>query len=303
MLADPTRLTGQSFEDACRASLERMGRDQIEIAQAHWSARNFQPWQEPALWDGLARCHEAGLARAVGTSNFGPKQLRRVHTYMRDRGVPLSVNQVQLSLLSTLPIESGLLETCAELGITPIGYSPLGLGVLSGKYDEERLPSGPRSLLFKSLLPSCRPLLGTLRQVNLLVLEAPPGGTVGQLRRAWRPLRGMAGGERAASQHGGRRHRVGHEQGLPRHRRNAIARAGDGQPPGPHLHAEPGRGDRARVGRARRQAGHAKHLPDRMSTSAQPNGERSGLRAAQCRCKCKQVRSAVAVSLLLSVTF
>ena len=35
---------------------------------------------------------------------------------------------------STLPVESGLLEACAELGVAPVGYSPLGLGVLSGKY-------------------------------------------------------------------------------------------------------------------------------------------------------------------------
>lgn len=73
----PNRITGESFENACRASLQRMGRDQIEIVQAHWSAQNFQPWQEPALWDGLARCYEAGLAQSVGTSNFGPKQCVR----------------------------------------------------------------------------------------------------------------------------------------------------------------------------------------------------------------------------------
>ena len=162
----PTRLTGASFEAACRASLQRMGRDQIEIVQAHWSAQNFQPWQEPALWDGLARCHEAGLARAVGTSNFGPKALRKVNAYWGDRGVPHTVNQVQLSLLSTLPIESGLLDECADLGVTPIGYSPLALGVLSGKYDEQRLPSGPRALVFRALLPSLKPLLGTLREIG-----------------------------------------------------------------------------------------------------------------------------------------
>jgi len=161
----PTRLTGRSFEDACRASLERMGREQLEVVQAHWSAQNFQPWQEPALWDGLARCHEAGLARAVGTSNYGPQQMRKINAYLTDRGVPHTVNQVQLSLLSTLPIESGLLDECAELGVTPIGYSPLGLGVLSGKYDEGRLPEGPRGLVFRALLPSCKPLLGTLREV------------------------------------------------------------------------------------------------------------------------------------------
>ena len=161
----PWRLTGESFETACRASLGRMGRDQLEVVQAHWSAQNFQPWQEQALWDGLARCHEAGLARAVGTSNFGPKQLRKVNTYWRERGVPHTVNQVQLSLLSTLPIDSGLLDECADLGVTPIGYSPLGLGVLTGKYSVDELPSGPRGLIFKALLPSCAPLLGVLNEI------------------------------------------------------------------------------------------------------------------------------------------
>ena len=90
-------------------------------------------------------------------------------------------NQVQFSLLSTLPLESGLFEACAELGVTPIGsnpdpdpdpnsnphphphphpspspnpnpgvtpigYSPLALGLLSDRYDESRLPKGPRGL-------------------------------------------------------------------------------------------------------------------------------------------------------------
>ena len=161
----PTRITGGSFEQACRSSLERMGRDRLELVQAHWSAQRFQPWQEPALWDGLARCYEAGLAESVGTSNFGPNQLRKANAYWRKRGVPHTANQVQLSLLSTLPVESGLLDACAELGVTPIGYSPLGLGVLSGKYDERNLPDGPRGLIFRALLPSCRPLLATLREV------------------------------------------------------------------------------------------------------------------------------------------
>ena len=91
-----------------------------KVVQAHWSAQNFQPWQEPALWDGLARCHEAGLADAVGTSNFGPEQLAKVNTYWRDRGVPHVLNQVQLSLLSTLPVDSGLLDVSKELGVTTV---------------------------------------------------------------------------------------------------------------------------------------------------------------------------------------
>ena len=68
-----------------------------------------------------------------------------------------SPNQVQFSLLSTLPLESGLFEACAELGVTPIGYSPLALGLLSDRYDETRLPKGPRGLLFKAILPGLQP--------------------------------------------------------------------------------------------------------------------------------------------------
>lgn len=181
----PNRLTGASFEAACRASLARMGRERLEVVQAHWSAQNFQPWQEPALWDGLARCHEAGLANAVGTSNFGPRQLEKVNAYWRERGVPHAVNQVQLSLLSTLPVDSGLLDVCAELGVTPIGYSPLGLGILSGKYDLDRLPDGPRGLIFKALLPSCQPLLGTLREA-----AAARGVSMSAVAIAWAMSKG-----------------------------------------------------------------------------------------------------------------
>ena len=56
----PTRLTAQSFEDACRASLARMGRDQIELVQAHWSAKNFQPW-----CDGAARTMSLSLSLSL----------------------------------------------------------------------------------------------------------------------------------------------------------------------------------------------------------------------------------------------
>ena len=46
-----------------------------------------------------------------------------------------------------------------------MGYSPLGLGVLSGKYSPDRLPDGPRGLIFKALLPSCTPLIAELNAI------------------------------------------------------------------------------------------------------------------------------------------
>ena len=64
-----------------------------------------------------------------------------------------------------MQLETGLLEASAELGVTPIGYSPLALGLLSGKYDLDNLPKGPRGLLFRQILPGLAPLLDTLRAV------------------------------------------------------------------------------------------------------------------------------------------
>ena len=49
-------------------------------------------------------------------------------------GCRIFTNQVQFSLLSRYPIETGLAEKCAELGVQPIGYSPLAFGLLSDKY-------------------------------------------------------------------------------------------------------------------------------------------------------------------------
>lgn len=97
------------------------------------------------------------LARAVGCSNYGPLKLRDIHSDLARRGVPLASNQFQFSLLSRQPMDNGLIETCQELGVAPIGYSPLGLGLLSGKFtgnlevDAAALPRGPRGFLFKQV--------------------------------------------------------------------------------------------------------------------------------------------------------
>eukprot|EP00180_Rhodochaete_pulchella_P003380 Plantae.Rhodophyta-Rhodochaete_pulchella.ctg5708.p1 GENE.Plantae.Rhodophyta-Rhodochaete_pulchella.ctg5708~~Plantae.Rhodophyta-Rhodochaete_pulchella.ctg5708.p1 ORF type:complete len:158 (-),score=15.63 Plantae.Rhodophyta-Rhodochaete_pulchella.ctg5708:644-1117(-) len=86
---------------------------------------------------------------------------------MSQRGVPLVSNQFQCSLLARTPLESGLIDTCRELGIQPIGYSPLSLGLLSGKYSDPDalLPSGVRGLLFRQLRDSAGDLLMTLSAV------------------------------------------------------------------------------------------------------------------------------------------
>jgi pyridoxine 4-dehydrogenase len=60
----------------------------------------------------------------------------------------------------------GLKDLCDELGIKLIAYSPLALGLLTGKYSEQGpLPKGIRGLLFRQILPGMRSLLGCLQEV------------------------------------------------------------------------------------------------------------------------------------------
>ncbi|XP_074380586.1 pyridoxal reductase, chloroplastic isoform X3 [Apium graveolens] len=163
--AYPWRLTPGQFVNACKGSLDRMQIEQIGIGQLHWSTANYAPLQEKALWDGLVAMYDKGLVQAVGVSNYGPKQLIKIYEYLQARGVPLSSAQVQFSLLSMGEDQMEIKTICDSLGIRVISYSPLGLGMLTGKYTSSSLPSGPRSLLFKQIIPGLEPLLNSLGKI------------------------------------------------------------------------------------------------------------------------------------------
>lgn len=165
----PWRLTRRSMVEACRQSSIRLQVDQIELAQLHWSVQNYAPWQERALWDGLGDMAEEGLAKAIGVSNYGPRQLQKIHQHLSGRGIQIGTCQVQFSLLSYDKSQKELLHMCNDLGIRLIAYSPLALGLLTGKYgmnDAERLPRGLRSFAFRDILPGIEPLLTVLREVS-----------------------------------------------------------------------------------------------------------------------------------------
>lgn len=165
LAAYPWRLTRQSMVKACQASAQRLGR--MDLVQMHWSTANYAPWQEKVLLDGLADLYKQGFVKGVGLSNYGPKRLRWVHKRLSERGVAIATLQVQYSLLSTYPVtQLKVKDICDELGIKLIAYSPLALGVLTGKYSEKGpFPKGIRGLLFRQLLPGIQPLLLCLREI------------------------------------------------------------------------------------------------------------------------------------------
>ena len=166
LAAYPWRLTRGAMVSAGKASAGRLGKN-IDLVQMHWSTANYFPLQEWVLLDGLADLYEQGLVKGVGLSNYGTKRLRKVHKKLTERGVPIKTLQVQYSLLSTYPVtELGVKEVCDELGIKLIAYSPLCLGILTGKYtDKSQYPKGIRNFLFKQLIPGAKSLLECLRAV------------------------------------------------------------------------------------------------------------------------------------------
>lgn len=166
LAAYPWRLTRGAMQRACAASAQRFGRP-VDLAQLHWSTANYAPWQEGPLLDGLADLVEQKQVKGIGLSNFGPRRLRQIYPRFRNRGIPITTLQVQYSLLSTYPMtDLGIQAVCDELDIYLIAYSPLALGILTGKYAVGgRLPSGLRGFLFRQLLPGVKPVLDTLAAI------------------------------------------------------------------------------------------------------------------------------------------
>lgn len=162
----PWRITRQSYVNAGKESLKRLEQEKLAIVQTHWSTANYQPFQEGALWEGLADMYDAGLCEAVGVSNYGPKQLSKMAAKMQERNVPLATAQIQYSLMTYQECKD-MNAACDDVGCRLISYSPLCLGLLTGKYNLDNLPrqGNPRRQLFRELLPGAQELLSTLEVI------------------------------------------------------------------------------------------------------------------------------------------
>jgi aryl-alcohol dehydrogenase-like predicted oxidoreductase len=124
----------------------------------------------------LADAVEAGKVKAVGVSNYSAEQMREAHAALARRGIPLASNQVQYSLLHRQPEIDGVLDTCRELGITLIAYSPLAGGALTGKYSATQRASGLRRFLpnfSRKGMAAVQPVLALLHQLGEQYAKTP----------------------------------------------------------------------------------------------------------------------------------
>jgi 2,5-diketo-D-gluconate reductase A len=105
---------------AFEASAEKLGLDYLDLLLIHWP--NPEQNRYVDAWRGLIALRDAGLVRAIGTSNFKPAHLQRL---IDETGVAPEVNQVQLSPVWAKAAER---EFHTKHGIATEAWSPLGKG-------------------------------------------------------------------------------------------------------------------------------------------------------------------------------
>jgi pyridoxine 4-dehydrogenase len=167
----------------CEDSVKRLGRP-IDLYQIHFP----NAWSNTDYWDGLAQCYEKGLVKAVGVSNYGVEAMTACHAALAKRGIPLATNQIQYSLLYTWPEQNGLLQACKDLNVQVLAYSPLALGMLTGKYNKDKMPRGPRKSILEDLLKT--PDYQNLLLAMGTVAANHPGSTLSQVAINWTRAKG-----------------------------------------------------------------------------------------------------------------
>ena len=181
----PWRLRRANFTAALRASLKRMGFGRVDLYQIHQA---IPPVAIETWVDALGDAVQAGLTRAAGVSNYNADQTRRAFDVLGKRGIPLASNQVKYSLLDRHIERDGTMQACRELGVTIIAYSPIEMGLLTGKYTAHNPPRGARGLRYnRNYLDQIQPVIARLRAIG----AAHGGKTPAQVALNWTMRKGM----------------------------------------------------------------------------------------------------------------
>jgi len=115
----------QGYDSATRAlktSLGQLEMEHVDLYLIHWPAPSQDRYVE--TWRALIEAQQAGLARAIGVSNFQPAHLRRI---IDETGVTPAVNQIELHPYLQ---QAGLRREHADLGIVTQAWSPLAQGLV-----------------------------------------------------------------------------------------------------------------------------------------------------------------------------
>jgi aryl-alcohol dehydrogenase-like predicted oxidoreductase len=137
MSATDRGLSREQIEKQLDASLKRLRTDHVDLYQCH--RYDFETPLEETM-EALTRAVDSGKTRYIGFSEWPADRIQASLDLSSARGFARFVSsQPQYSLLWREP-EDEVIPLCAANGISQIVWSPLGQGVLSGKYDPDKPP-------------------------------------------------------------------------------------------------------------------------------------------------------------------
>ncbi len=177
-------LSRKHIFDGVHGSLRRLDTDYIDLFQAH-RYDHETPLEE--TMQAFADIVRQGKALYIGVSEWTAEQLRAGHALATELGFQLVSNQPQYSMLYRV-IEGEVVPTSRELGISQIVWSPVAMGVLTGKYLPGRpVPDGSRATdatggsFMRRFLDD--DVLSAVQRLKPIAAEA--GLTMPQLAIAW----------------------------------------------------------------------------------------------------------------------
>ena len=166
-------MTAQDILAACDASLKRLKTDVIDLYQIHWPERHvpafgmmyYDPSKDKSVTpiheqlQAMAQLVKAGKVRHIGLSNETPYGVHEFVRLAEQHGLPRIATTQNPYCLINRTYENGLDETCHRLNVGLLAYSPLGFGLLTGKYDQGGIEgasapqgaAGGRMSLFESM--------------------------------------------------------------------------------------------------------------------------------------------------------
>ncbi|MFB9949821.1 aldo/keto reductase [Rhizobium puerariae] len=166
----------EHVREVAEASLKRLGVEVIDLLYQHRVDPNV-PIEDTV--GAMAELVREGKVRALGLSEAGAAVIRRAHAVH-----PITALQSEYSLWTRDP-EGEVLDTCRELGIGFVPFSPLGRGFLTGKIEK---PEDLGDDDFRRTLPrfSAENMAANASLVKLLEdMAAEKGVTAAQLALAW----------------------------------------------------------------------------------------------------------------------
>ncbi|HYV09073.1 MAG TPA: aldo/keto reductase, partial [Thermoplasmata archaeon] len=173
-------LHADDVKKACAGSLKRLGVREIDLYQVHWP----DPWSQVPLREtmkALEALHRAGKIRHIGVSNFAVRDLQEARSCLSR--AEIASNQVRYNMLQR-EIEAEVLPYCEREGISILAWSPMGKGILSGKYHAGKRPKDrvrAEDDLFKPVnVRATAPLIRELRRI-----ARGRGKTPAQVALAW----------------------------------------------------------------------------------------------------------------------